>query len=280
MTVSTRYQSRLIHIAGVSVFNFVRPVPHSSRVSSKIYAMNKLLRQVRTMKLFVGVSLLFAMVPAGAIERKALSDVDSNALTTEGQVMGGTSENLDLAWWIPTEFWEVSVRGNPAVQEFQARQIIDTLSPYSVIAIVQADVSPFGAFSFFGEDAISAGMRIEHIDEDGTRTLIPHDKEAAPDVVILLNQMVPVLAAAMGNLGENFYFFPLPDYDADDNRLMSPYEKGTIRVTLDTRENGKASVLEIELPLDSLHVPRLCPNGKPAHVTWSFCPWSGTRLKN
>ncbi len=232
------------------------------------------------MKILVCVSLLFAAIAANAVERRALGDVDANALTTEGQVMGGGADNVDLAWWIPTEFWEISVRGNPAADEFQANQLIDTLRPYSVIAIVQADVSPFGAFSFFGEDAISNGMLIEYIDKDGKRTIIPHNKEATPDVVILLNQMVPILAAAMGNLGENFYFFPLPDFDADENRLISPYEKGTVRVTLDTRDNIEKTVLEIDLPLDSLHVPRLCPNGKPAHVSWRFCPWSGKKLNN
>jgi len=156
--------------------------------------------------------------------------------------------------------------------------VLDTLQPYSVIAIVQADISDFGAFTFYGEERIANGMLVEHIDEHGSRTVIPHDEGASPDVTILLNQMVPVLAAVMGNMGENFYFFPLPNFDAAENRLISPYEKGTIRVTLDTRENSAKSVIEIQLPLDALHIPRLCANGKPAHVSWTHCPWGGEKL--
>ena len=192
---------------------------------------------------------------------------------------GGGSE-IDLGWWIPVEFWEASMRNNQGAQEFQINQVLDVLSPYSVLAVVQADISQFGAFSFFDEDAISEGMLIEFIDENGNHRTLSHNAEVAPDVVILLNQMVPVLSAAMGNMGQNFYFFPLPDVDADGNRLISPYKKGVVRVTLNTRENEEPAILDIELPLDSLHIPRLCPNGKQAHVSWKYCPWGGGKLKN
>jgi hypothetical protein len=39
-----------------------------------------------------------------------------------------------------------------------------------------------------------------------------------------------------------------------------------------------APTVVLETPLNSLFVPRTCPNGKPAHVSWKFCPWGGERL--
>jgi hypothetical protein len=50
-----------------------------------------------------------------------------------------------------------------------------------------------------------------------------------------------------------------------------------IRVKLSNAD--AVHMAELELPLDSLFVPRLCPNGKPAHVSWDYCPWSGKKLK-
>jgi hypothetical protein len=35
----------------------------------------------------------------------------------------------------------------------------------------------------------------------------------------------------------------------------------------------------VGMPLDSLFKPRFCPNGKKAHISWEFCPWSGKKLK-
>ncbi len=224
------------------------------------------------------VVLLFATSTLAA-ERLPIDQIDVNAVTEEGQIIAGGDNQLDLIWWIPLEFWQASMGANEAVPDFQAKMITDTLRPYSVLAVVQADISDFGAFSFYGEDAISDNLLIEYFNEAGDRTVVSHTAEVSPDVVLMLNQMVPVLAAAMGNMGENFYFFPLPDEAAKEIRLISPYEKGKIRVTLGARKDAEKSVLEFELPFDSLHVPRMCPNGKAAHISWDYCPWSGKKLK-
>ena len=34
----------------------------------------------------------------------------------------------------------------------------------------------------------------------------------------------------------------------------------------------------VELPINALFVPRLCSDGREAHVTWNYCPWTGERL--
>ncbi len=234
---------------------------------------------VPAVKIFSFLLVLFFSSSAIAAERLPINQIDVNAVTQEGQIIAGGNSQIDLAWWIPVEFWQASLAANPSVPEFQAKMVTDTLKPYSVLAIVQADISDFGAFTFYDEAAISDNMLIEYFDADGNKTAVSHTADVSPDVVIMLNQMVPVLAAAMGNMGQNFYFFPLPDEGENGERLMSPYEKGSIRVTLGARKDAEASVINVELPFDSLHIPRLCPNGKPAHISWNFCPWSGDEPK-
>ncbi len=121
------------------------------------------------------------------------------------------------------------------------------------------------------------GLQVHAIDASGKARKMSHTEPADPDMQLLLDMMKPMLAQAMGNLGENFYFFPLPAFDNEDNRVLSPYENGKLRVTLQRGE--ETVVLEIELPIDALFVPRICPNGKPAHVSWVYCPWSGEKLE-
>jgi hypothetical protein len=60
---------------------------------------------------------------------------------------------------------------------------------------------------------------------------------------------------------------------------ISPYEAGTLRFTMGA--SGDLTAIEggIETPMNALFVPRLCPNGRPAHVSWKVCPWDGTALK-
>lgn len=229
------------------------------------------------MRLLLALAMISLASFAHAIDRKEITDIDLNVLTVEGQVMTGGASDLALVWWIPAEFWEVSMRQESMVPDEQVNQVMGVLKNYSVLAVVQANVSPFGSFQFFEKEQIMKGMNVEFVRPDGSVEAISHTEPSDPDLRIMLDQMRPILAQAMGSLGQNFYFFPLPDVDDDGERLLSPYDKGMIRVKLLNAD--AVHTAELELPLDSLFVPRLCPNGKPAHVSWNYCPWSGKKLK-
>lgn len=228
------------------------------------------------MRLLLALTALSFAAFAHAIDRKEITEIDLNALTVEGQVMTGGVSEIGLVWWIPAEFWEVSMRQESGVPEAQIEQVMGVLRNHSVLAVVQANVSPFGSFQFFEKDQIMEGLKVEYVRANGDVETISHTLPSDPDLRIMLDQMRPILAQAMGSLGQNFYFFPLPDVDKKGNRMVSPYEKGVLRVQL--MNNDVPSSVELDLPLDSLFVPRLCPNGKPAHVSWNFCPWSGKKL--
>ena len=97
------------------------------------------------------------------------------------------------------------------------------------------------------------------------------------DVQPLLTVLVPAMGAAMGNLGRNLHFFVFQD-QVENARLFSPFDPGAVVVKLGGRERRQDISLSIDRPIDSLLVPRLCANGKPAHVSWNFCPWDGKKL--
>ena len=229
------------------------------------------------MRIILLICALSLTIGAHALERKPANQVDIGALTSETQASAGGTNSIDLVWWIPVEFWEATLRQNEAVPEFQVTQMLGVLENYSILAVVQADISAFGAFTFFDKDTVMGGLKVQAIDAAGKSQTISHTEPADPDMRLLLDQMRPVLAQAMGNLGQNFYFFPLPAFDDDDERLPSPYETGKLRISLQRSE--AVVTLDIELPVDSLFVPRVCPNGKPAHVSWAYCPWGGEKLE-
>jgi hypothetical protein len=81
----------------------------------------------------------------------------------------------------------------------------------------------------------------------------------------------------MGNLGKNFHFYVLSDKRNSSHRLIDPYKKGLIEIQLMKNKDDLINA-EIELPLNCLYVPRKCPNGKDAHISWSYCPWTGKKL--
>ena len=190
--------------------------------------------------------------------------------------MAGDSSNLDMIWWLPQEFWEATLRQGGGVPEQQIEQMLMVLENHTVLGVVQADISAFGAFTYFDKEKIMGGLVVEVVNADGEVQSVSHTEPADPDMRLMLDQMRPILAQAMGNLGENFYFFPLPNHDENGERFLSPYDVGQLRVTL--QRGDERTEVKIDFPADSLFVPRMCQNGKPAHVSWTHCPWGGKKL--
>jgi hypothetical protein len=231
---------------------------------------------MRVITSLIVVAGLVSTMPAQALSRKAIKDVDVTAMTSELQKTA-PGEGIHLAWWIPTEFWEASVASDADMSEADKKALIGVMSKYSLLAVAQADISRFGTIAFYDRGVITEGMKIEFVDGAKRKRLSPI--EDYPDELrMILKIMTPMLESALGNTGKNLNFFVLSDTDQGD-RLLSPYGSSTLLVTLTNKKGEVLEPIRFEMPLDSLFVPRICPNGKPAHVTWVVCPWDGSKLE-
>lgn len=212
---------------------------------------------------------------ASAFEKKQPKDVDISAMTNETQ-RTSYAGGVHLAWWIPPEYWEASLSRDANVTDTARKQVLDTLRGYSMLAVVQAEVGALGNFTFYERDAVIKGLKLELSDGKDWASLVPL-AEVPQKLAPLLKVLGPILSSAMGPMGQNMNFFVLDD-QKKGGRLISPYEPGMLRITLTDNKGVKLEPLLIEFPLDSLYVPRRCPNGKPAHVSWMVCPWDGSKL--
>jgi hypothetical protein len=210
-----------------------------------------------------------------AAELKAAADVDSGILTQELQ-RSSNDEGIQVAWWMPAEFWSVALGNEKSLTAAQTEEVMKILRQYTFIAVVDGEVGG-AAISFLDREAVAKSLSVDVLDATGkSRKVVP--LEPVPeDVKPLLSVLVPAMGAAMGNLGRNLHFFVFKD-QVDDVRLFSPLVAGSVVVKLSGREKRPDISLTIERPIDSLLVPRLCANGKPAHVSWIYCPWDGKKL--
>jgi len=232
-------------------------------------------------KLLLVVMIVFAVGSYSmAAERKPLKDVDIDAFTTDTQVIpGGVGDyHVALALWIPNEFWESIFSRDATTDEASKKAMLDALSGITLLAVVQADITPLGAFKFYSKEEIEAKMLVSFTDASGKRQRLSLMQTVSPDLEIVLGVFKPILGAAMGNLGNNMHFYVLNDKSKASPRLLDPYRKGSISIQLSKR-NKILMTGDIEMPLNSLFVPRKCPNGKDAHISWKYCPWTGKRLE-
>jgi hypothetical protein len=210
-----------------------------------------------------------------AAEKRAPADVDSGILTQELQRTSNDS-GIVVAWWMPAEFWAVALGNEKSLSAVQIEEVMKILRQYTFIAVVDGEVGG-AAIDFQDRDSVAKSLAVEVVDGAGkTRKVVPIDP-VPEDVKPLLSVLVPAMGAAMGNLGRNLHFFVFKDV-VDDARVFSPFDPGAVVVKLSGRARRQDISLSIERPVDSLLVPRLCANGKPAHVSWNFCPWDGKKL--
>ena len=232
-------------------------------------------------KLFIAVMVaLMVATPAKAAEKKALIDIDPDEFTGDTQVMlkGAGDDHMALAWWIPNEFWGSAWARDPRINEADKQELLDVIAGTSILAVAQADISMFGAFRFYTQEEIEKNMVLRFTDADGRSHRLSPMGTIDPDLKNILGMLRPILVNAMGNLGSNMHFYILNDKTAFTSRLLDPYQEGKIHIQL-TRKNEALIEATLDLPVNALFVPRKCPNGKPAHISWNYCPWSGEKLE-
>jgi hypothetical protein len=232
-------------------------------------------------KILITAIILSVTTNVIAIERKQIKDVDTDSLIADTQdTPKGAGENhAAMCWWIPSEFWQAILAKDPSMAESDKKAMLEAMSGVTLLAVVQADITDFGAFNFYPKDEIEKQMTISYTNAGDEKLSLSPMKNIKPDLEIVLGVFKPILGAAMGNLGNNMHFYVLNDETGTTKRLIDPYNKGLLNVKL-TKRNGNIMNADIEMPLNSLFVPRKCPNGKDAHVSWNYCPWTGEKLED
>ncbi|PLX97552.1 MAG: hypothetical protein C0622_12820 [Desulfuromonas sp.] len=230
-------------------------------------------------KLLVIITLLLVATCVYAAEKKTFSEIAVEDLTKETQALAKrtSTPHVALTWWIPYEYWQVSMSNDPTTSNEDKKAILDALSGVSLLAVVQADISKLGAFTYYTKEETEKNLQISVTGPDAIEHAIAPMQSINQDLEALLGILKPLLGGAMGNLGSNLHFYVLDDQTKGTGRCIDPYKKGFINIQLAQR-NGSLINTELELPLNSLYVPRVCPNGKEAHISWKYCPWSGKQL--
>ncbi len=223
---------------------------------------------------------LFTLSPAGALERLPVEKVVLQDLVRETQFNlsppGGN--HIAVGWWIPQEYWINVFRNTSGSDPKSVEAALKLLRNYSLLAVVQCD-NENGNYRFYQQQQIASGLQLTYRPEEGREQRLQPVRDLPADLEVLIASISPLITSVMGNMGRNLSFFVFQDLDANGKRAIDPYLIGTLELRLRQR-NGKTLGSKLEFPLNSLFLPRLCPNGKPADAGWKFCPWSGKRLSD
>lgn len=234
-------------------------------------------RTRRLLSAFVVGFVALLAISGHAAEKRATAEIPIDALMVELQAQSHSpiAQDMALAWWFPREYWEISMLGaNPA----QRKATLRIVGRYAILAVSQGPIIQTGAMSFASRDEVLKTLRVHRQRPNRKPVRLTPISHFEPNLRELLKGFEEGMRASVGPIAEGFRFFVFEDeLSRSSDRLLSPYEPGSLVVSV-AGEEDFTHTMRLETPLDALHVPRVCPNGKPAHVSWTFCPWSGKKL--
>lgn len=180
--------------------------------------------------------------------------------------------SVGFVWWIPVEFWEITFKRQTAELTDQQQEMINVLSPYTIFAIVDGKMGPYGGVTYITKDSIRDSIELQDLRGKIHKPL--DEYELNGDVLNLLTAMNPMLKNMMGKLGENLNFYVFRAMDKDKNRYTNPLEKGFFSIKYLDKQ------LEWRLPIGSLLAPKKCAiTNEVMNGAWEFCPYHGNKLE-
>jgi hypothetical protein len=228
-------------------------------------ASHSLLRRCSAAVCTTALGLLLVAAPLQA-QQASLQEVISDT-----QRMEQSADRLTLVWWIPAQFWEISLAQNADVSPKQVRELVASFEPYTVVAIVDGAVGPMAGITYPDEAVVRESVRV--VDVAGKRYRAMKTSEIAPDVQNMISMMQPMIANMLGPMGTNMHFLVFQNSD-DQTAPLDPLARGTARVEVADRS------YKYRLPLGSLMPPRFDPDsGERFPGNFVFSPFTGKKLR-
>ncbi|TQV71091.1 hypothetical protein FLL45_22450 [Aliikangiella marina] len=216
------------------------------------------------MKKLIGIILLWTQLSNAYA-------IDINRLIIETQKAKQTSENINMVWWIPKEFWGETLKQDQQISDKERNQFVDVLEVYMVFAVINADTDVFGGLSAKTKQQVDQNTQL-FIDGEEIPSIALDSLNA--DARAFFNLMKPLMGQMLGEFGKSMHFVVYPNKSAD-RYLIDASKKGSFTF------ESFGEVFSWRLPLASLMPAKFDPNTKEEFPgNYNYNPYTGTKLIN
>jgi hypothetical protein len=222
---------------------------------------------------FLVVALPIA-VGQEVVKSASSQDFDMSSFVKETQRTLNAPGYLGLVWWIPTEYWEISLE-RAGMSEEKAKQRYAALRKYTVVAVALGKMG-IGNVNWLPETDIRDNLVLR----DSAGNSYQSVQKISGDAAGLASILKPVFANMLGAMGQNTQLLFFPAVNKMSEPIVDPLKAGNFSLVLSKLVDGKDEVFEWKLPLTALSPPKYCPVGKErVEANWKYCPWHGVRLE-
>jgi hypothetical protein len=222
-------------------------------------------RQARS-ALIIGLFILFLTGQSYGQE-----NIDLEAMIQETQKMSRAPDEMTLVWWLPEQFWQASMAQDPTVTKAQVDQFLETIRPYTMIAVVDGRIGAFGGVTYKSEEAVRTSVKIK--DDKGWSYTPLSESEVDPDTKNLLQILKPIIANLLGPMGQNMHFILFQSKTKDGRSIADATGEGMLNIVVAEKE------FKYRLPLGSVLPPKYDPKtGEKFPGNYTYNPFTGSKL--
>ncbi len=210
---------------------------------------------------------LFLILASGA---GLLADSNIQKIVQETQRFRQSKNEIDMVWWIPKEYWEVSLRDDARITPEAQKEFIAVIDRYLVLAVLEGKI---------GIGASLTGTPKEELQQK-TSVLVQGQKlqplaeaELSADARNFFQMMRPILAQVLGQFGQGMQFIVFEGRDAKGERYADPAREGFFTVNIGEKE------FRWRLPLGCFLPPRFdAKTGEEFPGNYLYSPFTGAKL--
>jgi hypothetical protein len=171
-----------------------------------------------------------ASLPVGLMLMQPLqaeTKVDYQAMIRDVELVNKTSDDLVLSFWMPAEFWRVSLTSSGRMTPQGVDDFVKVLQPYTLIAVLEGKTG-IGTIDYREPDELVHAVTIEDARGNIYQPLAPDDVDPAMKGIVLA--MKPMLTNMLGNMGSHMQFLFFPALSKDGQRIADPTKEGAMTV--------------------------------------------------
>lgn len=205
----------------------------------------------------------------GFSQTKDLKDVSVDALMTETQFSSDNPDKMEMIWYMPSSFWEISMLQDPSMTAEDAMNMVELTKDYELVAVVQGNIGNFGGITYEPLEKLRSDITVTYA---GEKLQLLDKDDYSPDLSSFLSIMKPMLVNMFGPMGENMHFM-----------VFNSSEDNLLPIDLTSNHDFKIALdgfnAELNLPLNSLLKEKKCPVDGAFHSgKWEYCPYHGKKL--
>lgn len=201
----------------------------------------------------------------------AAETINANKLVQETQQQRVEGDHQQFIWWMPSEFFVVSMQQQPGIDARMIDEIRSKMAPYTIVAVGDFRIGPLGIMDARGQSEVRADLQL--VTASGEVLPVLADTEIDNTVKNFLMAMKPGIAAVTGQFGEALQLMVLPARDAQGRPLYDVRQRGALTLRYQTRD------FRFRLPLASLLPEKRDPEtGDHFPGDYLFNPYTGKAL--